>query len=239
MAIPLAGNIQTNDPRLDRLPEFDERSRAFGVRAILSESELEKPIRSYTWSVPVSLDQGSEGACVGFSWAHEIAAKPYPDRNITDDIALGLYHWAQDNDEWPGNDYSGTSVLAGAKAVMNLGLLKEYRWAFGLEDLERAVSFHGPAVLGINWYTGMMHPDTDGRIRPTGQIEGGHAILHPRVRSPRFAIKRHRSTAWLYNSWGPGWGPLGPWCYLTWDDLGQLLAEQGEACIPVVRSKRS
>jgi hypothetical protein len=237
VTIPLVGNIQTNDARLDRLPEFDDRSRAFSVRGILTATEEQRPIRSMTWTVPVSLDQGSEGACVGFSWAHEIAARPFADRNITDDIALGIYRWARQNDEWPGEDYDGTSVLAGAKAVTNLGLLKEYRWGFNAEDVHRAVSFKGPAVMGINWYTGMMSPESDGRIRPTGAIEGGHAILYPRVRSPIYRIKTLRQTAWLYNSWGPGWGPEGPWCYLTWEDFERLMDEQGEACVPVQRSK--
>jgi hypothetical protein len=242
MTIPLVGNIQTNDPKLDRLPEFDQASRSFPARALLSEDEQQKPIRSFTWNLPgrylmQPLDQGSEGACVGFGWANELAARPFPDNSISDADAMWIYHRAQDLDEWPGSDYSGTSVLAGAKAVLERGGLVEYRWAFNLDDLKRTVAYHGPAVLGLNWYTGMMRPDSDGRIRPTGDIEGGHCILFPRVRGPKFSIRRYANTNWLWNSWGRnnGW----PWGYLTDDDLDRLLHEQGEACIPVIRKRSS
>ena len=223
-----------SDPRLDRLVEFDERSRQYPVRALLGDAQLEKPPRSYTWRVPVVLNQGREGACVGFSWSHELAARPYPVEGITDDTAFYVYREAQKIDEWPGEDYSGTSVLAGAKVVTTQGYIKEYRWAFGIDDLVRAVAFKGPAVLGINWYTGMMRPTSDGQLKPTGQVEGGHAILAPRVTGPRYYIRSMRNRVYLYNSWGnnEGW----PWAWMTREDMERLLHEQGEACVPVVRA---
>jgi C1A family cysteine protease len=39
----------------------------------------------------------------------------------------------------------------------------------------------------------------------------------------------------LRNSWGRGWGTLGD-CKISLYDLGALLREQGEACIPSVRN---
>ena len=61
-------------PRVfDRLVQFDERSRAFPIRALIDADA--KP-RSYTWQCPVWLDQGTEGACVGFGVSHEAAARP-------------------------------------------------------------------------------------------------------------------------------------------------------------------
>lgn len=214
------------DPRLGRLVEFDERSRAFPIRTLVAE----KPWRSYTWRVGVWLDQGQEGACVGFSWAHELAARP---RVVPVDpsIAFGIYRRAQFLDQWPGESYSGTSVLAGAKAVEELGHMAEYRWAFGLEDLILALGYAGPAVLGIDWKEGMFAPEADGRIRPSGPVLGGHAILAYRIETPRVG---RIGKVWLHNSWGPGWGKGGD-CYLTLDDLGELLDADGEACIPVGR----
>jgi hypothetical protein len=63
------------------------------------------------------LDQGKEGACVGFAWSHELAA--YPVRvEVDDEFARSkIYAEAQKIDEWPGEAYHGTSVLAGAKVV--------------------------------------------------------------------------------------------------------------------------
>lgn len=221
-----------SDPRLDRLPEFDPRSREYAVRTLLPD----RPPRSFTWNVPVALDQGRQGACVGFAWAHEIAARPQSDPSVTDATALALYWRARELDEWPGEAYDGSSVLAGAKAAVELGAIAMYRWAFGLDETVRSIGTRGPAVLGLNWYTGMMRPESDGRIRPTGDNEGGHAILAPRVTGERYRIAEQRRRVYVYNSWGvsDGW----PWGWLSWDDAERLLAEQGEACIPQMRSKR-
>jgi hypothetical protein len=212
-------------PVLDRRVEFDERSRAYPIRALIAPSA--RP-RSYTWRVPVALDQGNEGACVGFAWAHELAARPAVVRNVTRAHALAIYAQAQTLDQWPGEGYSGTSVLGGAKAVCANGFMPEYRWAFGLDDLVLAIGYHGPAVLGINWYDRMFTPDPDGTLHVDGSVAGGHAIL-------AYGVNVRQRTVKLWNSWGPDWGPLGAAALIGFDDLARLLREDGEACIPVHR----
>ncbi len=214
-------------PGLGRRPFFDERSRAFPIRTLVAE----KPLRSYTWSCGVNLDQGSEGACVGFAFGHEISARPLV-QPVTNEYARDVYLDAQKVDAWPGEDYSGTSVLAGAKVCQARGHFAEYRWAFGLSDLQLALGYAGPAVLGLNWYTGQMTPDSTGRIRPTGSIEGGHAILAYRVWLPNST--RPEGQVWLWNSWGSDWGKGGA-CWLTFADLERLLHEDGEAVVPIGR----
>jgi hypothetical protein len=220
-----------DDPRLGRLPEFDERSRAYPIRTLVAG----KPHRSYSWRVPLNLDQGHEGACVGFSWSHELAARPVLVKDVDDAFALRVYRRAQQLDEWPGEAYDGTSVLAGAKASVELGKIGEYRWAFGLDDLRLALGYAGPAVLGLNWYAGMFSPAADGRIAPTGHLMGGHAIL-------AYRVDERNERVWLQNSWGASWGmtdrSFGPGkCWLSFADLDRLLGEDGEACIPVVRKR--
>lgn len=210
-------------PRVfDRLVQFDARSRAFPVRALIAKAA--KP-RSYTWSVPVQLDQGSEGACVGFAVSHEAAARPVAVPGVTNEVARGVYHAARTLDEWEGEDYEGTSVLAGMKAGQQRKWYAEYRWAFSLEDVILAIGYHGPCVLGLNWYTGMMQLDDKGFLRPTGIVVGGHAILANRVNV-------REKWVGLHNSWGGAVNGK-----LTFDDLGMLLHQQGEACIPVKRAK--
>lgn len=210
------------DKRLDRLVQFDERSRNFPIRAIVPT----KP-RSYTWKVNAYLDQGVEGACVGFAWAHELAARPKAKLDITNEVAREIYRGAQKIDEWEGEDYEGTSVIAGAKIVQRSGLIGEYRWAFGVEDLRLAVGYKGPAVIGVNWYVGMYDPDANGYVRPTGGIMGGHSLL---VYGNDEKNKRFK----LHNSWGPSWGNFSS-CFISHDDMAYLLNQQGEACIPVKR----
>jgi hypothetical protein len=63
-----------------------------------------------------SMDQGSEGACVGFGWTR---AMMILNRRRYD--APWLYHEAQKVDEWTGEDYDGTSVRAGADVLRARG----------------------------------------------------------------------------------------------------------------------
>jgi len=227
----LRNGSTTDDPRLDRLIQFDERSTSFPIRMLV---EAKKP-RSYTWRCNSWLDQGREGACVGFSWSHELAARPV-ELAVDAGYARRLYHDAQRIDEWPGGSYpgarpvyEGTSVLAGAKVLRRVGRIPEYRWAFGLQDLILAVGYQGPAVIGVNWYEGMFKPGPDRFLRVTGDLAGGHAITVIGVSIPRRAFL-------LHNSWGRGWGWNGR-AYLSWTDMERLLHEGGEACIPTVRGR--
>jgi hypothetical protein len=212
------------DPRLDRLIKFDPRSRAYPIRATI---DARKP-RSYTWSCGVWLDQGQEGACTGFAVCHEAAARPCV-VSVSEDVARQVYYRARVLDEWPGENYEGSSVLAAVKAGQERGWYDEYRWAFGLEDLKLALGYKGPAVLGVYWYEGMTNVDAAGFIRPTGQLVGGHAILANGISLKQKCVR-------LHNSWGKGWGRSGD-CFISFDDLGVLLSQDGEACIPVLRKK--
>lgn len=216
-----------NEFGLGRLEQFDERSLNFPIMALISTAQAVAP-RSYTWSCIPYLNQGSVGACVGFSWTHELAARPTV-LNVQTDYAFEIYHEAQKIDEWPGEAYEGSSVLAGAKVLKARGFLDEYRWAFSVNDLILAVGYKGPAVLGIPWYDGMFSPDNEGIIRPTGQVAGGHAILCN-------GVSLKRSLFRLHNSWGQWWGLNGD-AFISFDDMAKLLGERGEACIPVKRGK--
>lgn len=208
----------------DRRIEFDPTSRNFGIRALIGA-----PARvSRSWYCHTWLDQGSEGACVGFAWSHELAARPL-EVAVTDTTALDLYHQAQLLDVYEDTPPAGgTSVLAGAKVVADEGHMPEYRWAFGLDDVLDTLSAHGPVVLGTNWYEGMFDPDEDGFVYPTGAVAGGHAILIRGVAWKRGHVR-------LRNSWGRDWGLEGD-CRIRFEDLNRLLHEDGEACVPVVRA---
>jgi hypothetical protein len=211
--------------KFDRAIKFDERSRGYSIR---SSFEYNYP-RSYTWRCSSWLDQGSEGACTGFAVSHEAAGRPCVVEGVTEADAQEVYYRARQIDEWPGEDYEGSSILAAMKAGKERGWYKEYRWAFGVDDLAIAVSRHGSAVIGVYWYTGMFNTDSKGFIHATGNIAGGHAIL-----CHGFNVKGNYFK--LHNSWGPRWGVNGE-CKISYDDMDKLLQNQGEACIPVLRTK--
>jgi hypothetical protein len=226
--IKLKNGMTATDPRLGRIPQFDKRSLEFPIVEIMSTEQIAKP-RSYTWRVDKWLNQGRESSCVGFSWTHELAARPMVVPSVDADYARKIYKAALKVDEWPGEDYEGSSVLAGAKVVQSLGHIEEYRWAYSLDDLILAVGYKGPAVLGINWYNGMFDTDGEGWVKPEGGQAGGHAILCYKVN-----VKQKFFCLW--NSWGESWGSNGT-CKVSFDDMARLLDEQGEACIPVHRLK--
>lgn len=201
---------------------FDERSRAFPIRGVVPENQVNR-----TWVCGVNLDQGPSSSCVGHAWAHEAATAPIANE-VDSALAYQIYNRAQQLDAWAGEDYDGTSVIAGAKVVRELGYVDEYRWAFGLEDMILAVGHAGPVVVGTNWYSGMFEP-VKGFVRPTGGSAGGHAYLVRGVNMKRGFFKIH-------NSWGKSWGRGGT-AYISFEDMDKLLGEWGEVCVPLKRNR--
>jgi hypothetical protein len=217
---------------LDRVPRFDEKSRNFPITAVLTADQQSPASR--VWQAGHVLDQGSEGACVGFGWAAELSAIPAAVRDVDDNFGRAIYHRAQQLDEWEGENYSGSSVLGGAKAVREMGYMPEYRWAFGEEELAVAVSHHGPAVIGVNWYRDMFTADRYGIVRVSGTLAGGHCVmvrglvLRPRwYTEPLYRIRQ---------SWGGLYAKAGD-IYMTRPDMARLLSEDGECCIPTRRNR--
>jgi hypothetical protein len=236
MTVRLRDGSTVEDPRLGRLPEFDERSRAYPIRAALTPDQ-QQPSTQH-WAIPARepvLDQGSDGACVGFGVTNELRFTPVPIPGLGATFAKETLYWgAQRDDQWPGGSYpgatpqyGGTSVLAGIKQGVKLGYYGEYRWAFGEADLALAVSHIGPAVIGVNWYNDMFHPDSNGMLSVSGGIAGGHCVLVCGI-----AVTGGFYT--IYNSWGPKWGRRGT-ARIRRADMGRLLHEGGDAAIITVR----
>jgi hypothetical protein len=201
-----------------RLKEFDERSRNFPSRKLTRGFT---PKTTY-WKCAKVLDQGVQPYCVGFSWAHEIIANPVPVLTIDNNYAISLYHGAQQNDEWPGEDYDGSSVLGGWKYCRKLGWYSSVSWAFTLSDWILSTQL-GPAVIGITWKTGMMEPDSNGFVHATGYTEGSHAIL-----MNGYNLEGHYFT--LHNSWGKSWGINGE-CKISESDIDKLRQDDAECAI--------
>jgi hypothetical protein len=226
--------MANTDRTLDWKPRFDDRSRSFPIRGAVALPSV--PARKrLQWAVPpVPLNQGREGACVGFGWTHEAMATPV--RVVFADgekFARDTYRAAQRIDEWEGEAYEGTSVLAGAKVLVDSGYLKEYRWAFSPADVVLALHTSGPVVLGVNWYESMYGAD-HGIVRVDGALAGGHCILARAWAAPDEIFPDEQAIG-LYNSWGPSWGDKGR-AWMRYSDLERLMREGGEACVPFRRS---
>lgn len=180
--------------------------------------------------------------CVAFALCQELASSPIRyTEGIDDAYAFEMYHTVQHRDPWPGcslgprcpiqpspHTYEGTSLLAGLQELKDRGKLKEYRWAFGEEDLALSVGHLGPAVIGVAWYESMYHPHPrTNYIVPAGRKVGGHAILVA-------GFDPYKQRYKLWNSWGKDYGING-WAYLSRSDMQRLLSENGEAAIPIKR----
>lgn len=222
----------------DWAPRHDPRSKNFPIRGAAKAV----PVKSKAWKVPDPLDQGYEGACVGYGWTHEALSTPVPvdfkrvkgiDIPAPDTIAKRVYREAQVIDEWEGENYEGTSVNAGAKVMRTIGVLKEWRWAFGIADVIHGVLTTGPVVLGIPWYEDM-YEAPEGIVHVGGELVGGHCILARAVAERGRVFPDEEAVGWL-NSWGPTYGKNG----LAWiraSDLSFLLRQDGEAAVPFRRS---
>lgn len=227
----------TMERKFDRLQQFDPQSRMFGIAEVHTAVE---PRKKY-WTPGTVLDQGREGACVGFGFTTELIASPKPFKisdYVGNQYALGLYHRAQELDPWEGEDYDGTSVLAGAKVIQERGYIQSYRWAFGVEQVRDALIMEGPVVLGINWRDSMYYTKPNGLVEVNGPVVGGHCITLTGY-NPRARIKGEKGYLegfrWK-NSWGTSYGVKGLG-FIKIEDLDTLLRDYGEACVPMQRSQ--
>jgi len=110
-------------------------------------------------------NQGNEGACVGFGTCRALSIM---NRRRYD--GFRLYHEAQKIDEWPGENYSGTSTRAGLDIARKRGAwpvlfgktlgpyakdgISANRWSTSIEMCAAALSpaDNGAAILNRGWF---------------------------------------------------------------------------------------
>lgn len=226
---------QVADPRLDAVPDKDERNRRFPVATVMRPQLVAEDKR---WPTSPVTDQGSEGACVGHGCTGFAAAMCGLDVVPSlDAYAYDWYHATQHADDWPGchlgaqcqlepspEAYGGTSVKAGGQNGVALGLFREFRWAFGIDEALRALTEVGPLVLGVAWYEGM-YTAPEGKVVISGAHVGFHCIKADAV------FWSTEEVEWQ-NSWGSAYGSAGR-ARLSFTDLDRLLREDGEAMVPI------
>ncbi len=211
------------DVTLDWHPRTGGLSRKSLLYSIADNFNLHTTPRTRNWTRSVWLNQGREGACTGFGMAHCMDNTP---RRwvMTEDAARTCYYEAQRRDEWHGESYSGSSVLGAMEAAMSFGWLNAYYWATSLDEIVHGVSLFGPMEIGVNWYEGMMDPDSAGYLNATGPIVGGHALCLSGVNMTYGFFE-------LDNSWGKGWGVNGS-ARMSFATVDRLRREQGEFALP-------
>jgi hypothetical protein len=218
------------EPRPGWASRHDARSLAFGVRDHLGAA----PLQDVTLPIGPVLDQGQEGECVGCGVVDATNVL----RRLTGradmlkvDAAAALYHRAQQIDDVPGENYAGTSVLAGMRAGVEAGYFTSYLWAFGTRDIASALAHGRPVVVGVPWPSGMYDTGPGGLVQVGGDDRGeGHCLT---VFSLRMTGPQGQPGPWFgwLNSWGKSYGADGVgWVHHR--DLAGLLHGFGEAAVP-------
>lgn len=214
-------------PQLGRLHQSDVRNWPASL-LVSPDTVIKTKMHSMFYK---ELDQSATSTCVGHAGKHFMLLAPIiqtkPNWNPT---AIDLYLAAAKIDEWSQNDNGdlqfGTSILALMKAMQDMGLVTNYLWANGVTQLARWISEYGPAVIGVNWYTSMFTPTTQGilEITPNSNVVGGHALA---VRGWNVKTGMFR----VVNSWGPMWGDGGQ-CWIPGELMERLIREDGEIALP-------
>jgi hypothetical protein len=179
------------------------------------------------WNMPRHLmrDQGGTSSCVEHGFYHNALCGPK--RIIPTFKQFSLYERAKQLDPWPGTNYEGTSVEAGALAAREFGLLKEFHWT---DDPDVAIAWllaKGPLVLGTYWPDGMSQPhNKTGIVGLTGNLgDIGHCWMAP-------GINKNTNLVTGGNSWGENWG-LNWFFKLRISDFVKLIQMQGEVCMVI------
>ena len=193
--------------------------------------------------IPI-LDQENEGACTGFGLA-TVANYLLSTRKVVPDCVpvspRMLYEMAKRYDEWPGEDYSGSSARGAMKGWHKHGVCSHEHWPKGVEvkrrkaglDAQRMsdavrrplgayfrvnhrdiVAMHAAlAEVGILYATATVHSGWE-KVGSDGLIQYSETVLGGHA----FAIVAYDENGfWIQNSWSAKWGREGFAC-ISYDD---------------------
>ena len=227
--------------RLDALPDpADFRDRMYLPN--LDEVPVERTLAAWQdVHIPV-FHQGTEGSCTGFALmtaAHFLlrTRRVGPDPTVVSPRMF--YEMAKRYDEWPGEDYEGSSARGAMKGWHKHGVCSADAWPYvegatdrelttsrALDALKRPlgayfrvnqrdlVSLHSAITeAGVIFATAMIH---EGWREPNA--DGYIAQAKPTIGGHAFVLVGYNADGfWVQNSWGAGWGLQG--CALiTYDD---------------------
>jgi hypothetical protein len=232
----------THTVEVNYIPEHPVEGKPLGRHVWHDSRSLAYPytsggtLRTVTWARMIGiLDQGNLGSCTGNAMVGAAGTTPVYDAlpvghmTLNEAGAVSLYGAATRLDGYPGSyppDDTGSDGLSVCKAAQNAGLLSGYTHCFDLNTALQALSA-GPVLIGCNWYDSFDNPDSSGlvAISSGAQVRGGHEIVARGLNTSSMLV-------FLDNSWGPSWGNSGSFS-MSWDTLTRLLAEQGDATVPI------
>jgi hypothetical protein len=227
--------------KLNALPDtLDFRDRMYVPTLIEVPSRID--LATYRkFKVPV-LDQGQEGACTGFGLATVANYLLHRRRVVPDRAGVSprmFYEMAKRYDEWPGEDYDGSSARGAMKGWNKHGVCAmscwEYddarqkakafaeRWTdaarrplgayFRVNHTDLVAMHSAIAEAGVLYATSSVHAGWD-RVGRNGLITQSATITGGHA----FAIVAYDEHGfWIQNSWAEDWGFHG-FGRVTYDD---------------------
>lgn len=246
--------VELNKRQFDARPDrVDFRDRYYRARLVSLEPEHPHPalVEAYLEKYCADgmiLDQGQEGACTGFGlaacvnylhwerWQRGGCQGPRPAGVST----RMLYHMARLYDEWPGEDYDGSSCRGAMKGWHHHGVCEESLWPYGKRFTEPKEGWRQDAVLRpLGAYYRI---NKDSIVDMQAAIQEVHAIfasgsVHEgwwvkqsdtllvidmsdaeETGGHAFAMVGYNADGFIIqNSWGPRWGYRG-FAILTYAD---------------------
>lgn len=194
--------VKVSDFGLGYIAHEDPADEDYPASRILEETGIPRDGReAWFWNRGPILSQGKVASCTGQSARAFLDAAPEMTPPDAGPSALWIYRQAQKVDEWPGQDYAGSSVNAACKVLRSRGYIENWYWASSFEEIRSWLLYRGSVIFGLDWYEGCYRPDEGGFIRPTGRRVGGHALLAR-------GISVYGSVR-LQNSWGEDFGESG------------------------------
>ena len=189
------------------------------------------------------LDQGTEGACTGFGLTGVINLLNMKRGQSFEASPRMLYEMAQKHDEWPGEDYEGSSCRGAIRGWKNMGVCSEGDWKFvvnkpGKLTVDRAMAARENPLGAyyrlrpniVDYHAALNEVDAvyvsalvhSGWFNPKSDDGHSLAVIQPNPEPAgghAFAIVGYNAIGFIVqNSWGEGWGTDGfaIWSYSDW-----------------------
>lgn len=222
---PLGRHV-VHDPR-SKKPEF-------------AAQQATKIVDTAHLSVGLPLNQKAVGKCTCEATAGALNSKPnHVDgaHVFTDKDTDSMYELETklEGHPWtPGdetNDIGGSGLMV-CKAAKQMGLIRSYHHAFGLQAALKALVLR-PVIFGFDWYEGFDSPDSKGLVKIAGQVRGGHEICALQI----IAVEKLVGFAQSWDKWGVANKALGLKTgafFMSFDTVDELLSSEGDATVPMV-----
>jgi C1A family cysteine protease len=218
-----------------RFDPHDNRDMPFKAGKIT----LPSAVNNLEYITPIR-NQQHEGSCVGFAVTKAVEMAYWKKTLKRSDLSeRWAYEFAKQNDEWPGNNYEGSSVRGGLKGVHKAGLCPEALWPYvagkpgrpkkaaikeaakfkiksykkivGMQDIKAAVFRNGVVVASAMVHDGWMRPNKRTAVIP-------YKPKFKDLGGHAFIIAGYNKKGLIVvNSWGKGWGKKG-WALLKNQD---------------------